>query len=296
MINIFYTIIGLFNQIFVQIQISAKNPIHRIAAQISIFLTGSFIFILLDNYFQGLTYIIVYVGSIAIQFQFVIMLIEQPSVGSNQEINNDIQNHSSVLTYYIQTKNIFKEGLKKEQSFSCINKNKKFKKEISYNLKDILTYYNNININDNNNKNKILILIKRRSNFNSEEKPPFNPNRMIPVFISSRFYEESCYPMITEPVTIPDITESCYLISELVTIPYITIPSPMSFSNSLEIFNYFYPTWAIEFKVITDIETQGIIIYVAYPFAQIQISIALWTVMIGIISICSPRRLLLFFR
>jgi hypothetical protein len=78
---------------------------------------------------------------------------------------------------------------------------------------------------------------------------------MIPVFISSRFYEESCYPMITEPVTIPDITESCYLISELVTIPYITIPSPMSFSNSLEIFNYFYPTWAIEFKVITDIET-----------------------------------------
>ena len=58
---------------------------------------------------------------------------------------------------------------------------------------------------------------------------------------------------------------------------------------NFSIYTYFYPTWAIEYLTIPDIESQALLVYVAYPTAQIQISIALWTVMIGIISICSPR-------
>jgi hypothetical protein len=42
------------------------------------------------------------------------MLIEQPSVGSNYEINNKIQNHSSVLAYKIPNENIINKGIKKE--------------------------------------------------------------------------------------------------------------------------------------------------------------------------------------
>ena len=284
MINIFYTMIGLFNLIFVQIQISAKNPIHRIAAQISIFLTGSFIFIQLDNYFQGLTYIIVYVGAIAILFQFVIMLIEQPSVGSNYEINNNLQNHYSVLTYYIKNKKNFNKGIKKEQSFSYLNNNLKFKKEdiSSQNLKDIISYYNNINLNDKNNINKILI-IKKISEFKSKEHPPIEVGPQVVALILDY--------TLNPQETFPDME---ILIDQLQSQEDTTPDKGLGcISNaSLEIFNYFYPTWAIEFKVITDIETQGVLIYVAYPFAQILVSIALWTVMIGIISICSPRRLL----
>jgi NADH:ubiquinone oxidoreductase subunit 6 (subunit J) len=37
---------------------------------------GAFQFLILDYYFLGLTYIIVYVGAIAILFLFVIMLIQ----------------------------------------------------------------------------------------------------------------------------------------------------------------------------------------------------------------------------
>ena len=59
--------------------------------------------------------------------------------------------------------------------------------------------------------------------------------------------------------------------------------------NTYEINNFYYTIWSIEYKTITDIEIQGRTIYLAYPIALIYISIALWAVLIGIISICSPR-------
>ncbi|KAJ3389596.1 hypothetical protein HDU92_000959 [Lobulomyces angularis] len=62
-----------------------------------------------------------------------------------------------------------------------------------------------------------------------------------------------------------------------------------SSSLPMDIYSYFYPSWSIEYKTITDIESLAILVYVAFPTALILISIALWTVMIGIISICSPR-------
>lgn len=75
MINIIWislAIIALFSSIIV---ISAQNPVNRLCMLIIVYQAGSFMYTIMDFYFLGLTYIIVYVGAIAIQFQFVIMMI-----------------------------------------------------------------------------------------------------------------------------------------------------------------------------------------------------------------------------
>lgn len=61
--------------------LGSLNPISRLALLIMVFLMASFQFLILDFYFLGLTYIIVYVGAIAILFLFVIMLIQTDMVG-----------------------------------------------------------------------------------------------------------------------------------------------------------------------------------------------------------------------
>jgi NADH-ubiquinone oxidoreductase chain 6 len=56
--------------------IFSTQPITRLALLITVFIKSAFILILLDYTFLGLTYIIVYVGAIAILFLFVIMMAE----------------------------------------------------------------------------------------------------------------------------------------------------------------------------------------------------------------------------
>ena len=56
--------------------ILSTQPIIRLVLLILIFIKSAFLFLLLDFYFLGLTYIIVYVGAIAILFLFVIMMAE----------------------------------------------------------------------------------------------------------------------------------------------------------------------------------------------------------------------------
>jgi NADH:ubiquinone oxidoreductase subunit 6 (subunit J) len=51
------------------------NPIYKIINLIILFMLGAFLFILLDFYFIGLTFFIVYIGAIAILFLFVIMMV-----------------------------------------------------------------------------------------------------------------------------------------------------------------------------------------------------------------------------
>lgn len=51
------------------------SPITRLCYLIFVYLAGSFIYTFLDFYYLGQTYIIVYVGAIAIQFLFIIMMI-----------------------------------------------------------------------------------------------------------------------------------------------------------------------------------------------------------------------------
>jgi NADH:ubiquinone oxidoreductase subunit 6 (subunit J) len=54
--------------------------------------------------------------------------------------------------------------------------------------------------------------------------------------------------------------------------------------------NYFFPSWSIEFKTMTDLETLAHILYVGYPTALILVSVALWVVMIGIIKVTMSEK------
>jgi len=70
-----YYLIGVTGLLSALVVASSLHPVHRMAFLILVFLSGSFLMILLDFYFLGLTYIIVYVGAIMILFLFVIMII-----------------------------------------------------------------------------------------------------------------------------------------------------------------------------------------------------------------------------
>lgn len=65
MIWLLVCLVALLSSLFV---ISTANPIGRLVLLIVLYLAGSFLYSLLDFYFLGLTYIIVYVGAIAILF------------------------------------------------------------------------------------------------------------------------------------------------------------------------------------------------------------------------------------
>lgn len=56
--------------------ILSTQPITRLALLITVFIMSALVLIVLDFYFLGLTYVIVYVGAIAILFLFVIMMAE----------------------------------------------------------------------------------------------------------------------------------------------------------------------------------------------------------------------------
>lgn len=58
------------------------QPITRLALLITVFIKSALKLNLLDYYFLGLTYIIVYVGAIAILFLFVIMMADTSPKGS----------------------------------------------------------------------------------------------------------------------------------------------------------------------------------------------------------------------
>lgn len=75
-------------------------------------------------------------------------------------------------------------------------------------------------------------------------------------------------------------------LSLLILLPF----SSDFFTSSLSIITFFYPSWAISFKTMTDIETLAIGIAVAYPIALYLIGIALWAVLIGVISITSSNK------
>lgn len=67
--------------------ITTLNQITRLGFIIKVFIKSSLLFIILNNQFLGLTYIIVYVGAIAILFIFVIMKINSntPTASPNKE-------------------------------------------------------------------------------------------------------------------------------------------------------------------------------------------------------------------
>lgn len=83
---IFLSISLLLSAIFL---ISVYNPIYKIIYLILLFFFGSSLFLILDFYFLGLTYFIVYIGAITILFLFVIMMV-QLTITDNNLIDNNI--------------------------------------------------------------------------------------------------------------------------------------------------------------------------------------------------------------
>jgi NADH:ubiquinone oxidoreductase subunit 6 (subunit J) len=78
MINISYCLFAFIAIISALLLIIRRglNTILILAQLLIVFIMASFQFLILDFYYLGLTYIIVYVGAIAILFLFVIMLIQ----------------------------------------------------------------------------------------------------------------------------------------------------------------------------------------------------------------------------
>lgn len=59
-----------------------SNVIYRVGLQILLELVGAQLILLLGQNFLGLTYIIVYIGALAIQFLFVIMMLKPSHIPS----------------------------------------------------------------------------------------------------------------------------------------------------------------------------------------------------------------------
>lgn len=247
---------GNISIIATQIVISAKNPIHRIAAQVIVFTAGAFIFMLFDFYFQGQTYLIVYVGAIAIQFQFVIMMVNlQPSPGTAAD-------QWSAANRWLPT-----YGLQQSRFPAASTQSSDKRLQEGSTIIAPLTYIPTARDKVQNGR--------RTFRTDTDTNTPSYFLYFVLQGLSGIVFAIIFSFQDILPEGITGWASTLYNIS----IQY----------GASDIYAYFFPIWAIEYKTITDIESQAILIYVAYPTALVQISIALWTVMIGIISICSPR-------
>lgn len=71
----------------------------------------------------------------------------------------------------------------------------------------------------------------------------------------------------------------------LFTIPLIQAVGPLNLDNNDYIMEYFIPSYNTEFLTLTDIQSLGYMIYLAYPIIIILQGILLWCVLIGILRI-----------
>jgi len=61
---------------FAFLVISSRNPVHSVLSLISVFLFSSILLFCLDVEFLALSFVIIYVGAIAILFLFVVMMLD----------------------------------------------------------------------------------------------------------------------------------------------------------------------------------------------------------------------------
>ncbi len=81
---------------------------------------------------------------------------------------------------------------------------------------------------------------------------------------------------------------SFYILQIPIQFYYILILIKGNKSNS-QIVNYFFPSWFVEYKTMTDLETLANILYLGYPTAQLLIGVTLWVVLIGIIKVTATK-------
>lgn len=151
--------IGLISGFIVM---NAKNPIIRIIFQIIIYQIGAFIFMSLNFSFQGQAYIIVYVGAIAILFQFIIMMVKISSVPVETVKSLNYNNTNTVVNNYgvnssSKYKNIYR--VRRQSNRYLLNFIKiqlqfslQFQFSLKFNLQGFF-YFNNPSISNNEYQN-----------------------------------------------------------------------------------------------------------------------------------------------
>ena len=263
---------------------------------------------LLDFYFQGQVYIIVYVGAIAIQFQFIIMMVD--CLGNNTTTKGSYIDSSHNQRQY-PTDGHWANGLPsginniigQEVGDSChnfINKDNLSlfcrNNLISGIAKDNHTCTLDNGYNDAGDAKIINYLFSCPNDAKGIDTSSTNQigilgdKNILPLSMTpsaSNRWSRSL-PLAMQPLAIGALyiyLQTSGELGEDTRLPQAIFVN----DNIYTISTYFYPVWAIDFISMTDQETQGIMSYIAYPAAQIQIGLTLWAVMIGIISICSPQ-------
>jgi len=72
----FIYVVLFFLLLFSFFVISSRNPIHSVLSLVSVFLLSAILLLCLEVEFLALSFIIVYVGAIAILFLFVVMMLD----------------------------------------------------------------------------------------------------------------------------------------------------------------------------------------------------------------------------
>ena len=137
---IFLSISLLLSAIFL---ISVYNPIYKIIYLILLFFFGSSLFLILDFYFLGLTYFIVYIGAITILFLFVIMMVQLTITDKNLLDNNinifTFNDHSYISNSHFNNPYILLELLRSDNNNLFINHNH-FSNSIDFEFNKINPY------------------------------------------------------------------------------------------------------------------------------------------------------------
>lgn len=307
---IYYTF-GFISLIASLIVVSALNPIHRIGYLILVFMIGAFIFMLLDFYFLGQVYIIVYVGAIAILFLFIIMMVECNTPTELKNIQNNLDNSLSInLTLplnncggeTITVSPIPFKGITPIKFYSSVKLNglpllAENTNLVNYSIFDCTFFNKNSNFTPVSH-NTLSLQVKRKNTNKITIKGKeylIDGYNFLTVLVFWPFLRLDDNEGVRDEMMVWDVQDIQW---EQFDIPGVNggvsewiVSNVTGYINEIQLQQfdtYFYPVWAIEFLSMTDLQTLGVMVYIAYPYAQIQIGLTLWTVMIGIISICSP--------
>nr|QUQ05913.1 NADH dehydrogenase subunit 6 [Microconidiobolus nodosus] len=97
----------LFTFISTLLTISSSNPIFSVIGFISLFSFASFYLLFLGIGFLGLTYLIIYVGAIAILFLFVVMMINLKFL-TNHSFSNSLPLATLIaLLFFLSNSSLF---------------------------------------------------------------------------------------------------------------------------------------------------------------------------------------------
>lgn len=192
--------------------------------------------------------------AIAILFQFVIMMAETQFTPSNSVALN-----LTMSPKIINKQDGDKDGDQGFKSYTRVNteniKGASHVLELSLpatlSLSELSLISNNLNKNEN-----AVNLSDKDLSLNIEKKRLGWVIGLMPFVISQGLKKPDSYPSLASASEVPQ--------------------------GSSELFNFFYPSYSSEFQAFSDIQSQGFMIYLAFPFITILQGVLLWCVQIGV--------------